>query len=54
MPAVEDGDVADEANKFAFGGRGDFFRYFFFGFLELAEFYFDEFVIFQGEVNRAD
>ena len=52
--AIEDSDVADEADKFAFGGLSDFFRDFFFGFFELAEFYLDEFMIFQGEGHRSD
>jgi len=48
---VKDGDVADEADRFTFSGFRNLFRDFFFGFLELAEFYLDEFVIFQGKVN---
>ncbi len=28
--------------------------YFFFSFFEFAEFYLDEFMIFQGEINRAE
>jgi len=47
MLAVENGDVADETGKLAFGFLSDFFGYFLFGFFELAEFHLDEFMIFQ-------
>jgi hypothetical protein len=51
---IENGDVADEADSLAFGGFGDFFRDFFFGLFEFAEFYFDKFVIVQGNINRLE
>ena len=43
--SIENGNVADQADKFAFGFTGDFLRDFFFSFLEFAEFYLDEFMV---------
>ena len=52
--AVEDGDVADTADEFAFCRLCDLGRNFFFSFFEFAEFYFDEFVILKRQINRGD
>ena len=54
MLSVEDGDVTDEADHFAFGGLGDLRGDFLFGFFEFPEFYFDEFMILQGEIDGAE
>ena len=54
MLPVEDGDVADQADELAFGGPGDFFGYFFLGFLEFPEFHFDQFVVGEGQIDGAD
>ena len=52
--AIEDSDVSDDAYDFAFCSLRDLGGYFFFLFFELAEFYLDEFMIFQSEVRRTD
>ena len=54
MLAVEDGNIADYTDQFAFCGLRDLGGYFFFLFFELAEFYLDKLMIFQREINRTD
>ena len=51
MLPVENGNIADNADHLAFCGFSDFRGYFFFGFFEFAEFYLDQFMIFQSEIN---
>ena len=52
--AVENGDVADEADKFAFCYLGDLGGDFLFFLFEFDEFYLDEFVVFQRKINRTN
>ena len=54
MLVVEDSDVADYSHNLAFCGLRDFRGYFFFGFFEFAEFYLNQFMIFQSEINLTD
>jgi len=54
MLTVENGYVPDNLYHFAFCRVRDLGGHLFFIFFELAEFYLDEFMIFQREIHRTD